>query len=63
MAGVTRPMMMNGTKNLMNCPNVSRKQFSDRITQSGANAPIAAPTAIAIASFSSKDLSPFMAIS
>ena len=46
-AGVTRPMMMNGTKNLMNCPKRSRQQFMARITQSGATDPIATPRPMA----------------
>ena len=50
-AGVTRPITMNGTKNLMNWPNVPPNELSARMTAPGARYPIATPITIAMNSF------------
>ena len=46
-AGATSPSTMNGTKNLMNCPNVALKQLSDLMTQSGDTIPTTTPMPMA----------------
>ena len=46
-AGATSPSTMNGTKNLMNCPNVALKQLRERMTQSGDTIPTTTPSPIA----------------